>query len=1135
MTSARVRFTFGFIIVAALIQLLDPALEGQVATGNFTGTVVDSSGAVVPGVTVKLTNTGTGFSRTVTTNERGDYQAPLMPLGTYEISAEFRGFQRKVLTGITLQVDQTAVIRIEMSPGGVTETVQVTTTTPLLESQESSLGQVIENKRIVELPLNGRNPFQLGLLAGGVTPFAGLTTNLPFAAGGGRHSANDILLDGVDNNNRMFRGSSGRNGVNFIPSVDAVQEFKVKTNNFSAEYGRSAGYTVNATIKAGTNAFHGSLFEFLRNDILDANNFVANYAGQPKAKFRQNQFGGTFGGPVVLPGYNGRNKTFFFADFQGTQVRQAAGSSLSDLPPEAFRAGNFSQTSRLIYAPASRRMGPTGLVTADPFPNNTIPRNLLDPVALKVQDLIPLPNVGAPGQTTRNYFSVNPRATKWNQGDIRVDQRLSKDSNLMVRVSLAQQSEPTTGTFIFSPRDTIRNTRNAVLTETHIFSPTMVNEFRFGFNRTNSSGIALRDKESTAFVAENGLRSGPVTGFPILSFNYSGEKFGSAQFSEFSGSLSDLIFENNFQWADNVTIIRGNHSLKTGAEIRRFQFNRMREVPFRANYVFGALFSANPSVTAATGLPYAEFLLGIPSSVVEDHTVDWARQRDLYAGAFIQDDWKMTPRLTFNLGFRYDLYTQPVDARDNGGVFDPYLAGPTGRLGVIRRPGKDGNTRAVVEGDHNNFAPRFGFAYQATPKFVIRGGYGIFYCQREQNDEATVIGDTILNFMVINMPPVNGATTVAPPMRFTTPLNIESKVDPFFSKFDAKNPLSSDAGSANAPDIKNSEDPMLQQFNLSLQYEFSPGFLVEAAYSGARGIRWVQRLNVNQVRFEDALRGLTSSADRPFPFINSAIGVDTSNVNNWYNSVNLRVERRLSKGLTALANYTVSKNIDTGNSGSSTYASAVNVTVMDNYNLWRERGLSPLDITHKFVLSTLYELPFGPGQRFLNRGGAAGHLFGGWQVNGILMLRSGFPTDMNVAPLPPVNALRNRPDVVLGQPTRVSNPGFDQFFNPKAFAVPPKVPDYRGVPIQTYGNAGRNIVRGPSSRNLDFSLFKSFRTSEATSLQFRAEAFNLSNTPTFNLPNARNAPLTVGNADFGKLTGSGSVGRQLQFGLKLVF
>jgi len=330
----------GIALLAAMLAGR-AAMFGQAATGNLRGAVVDSSNAAVPNASVKLINVNTMVQRVVVTNENGDFNGPSMPIGDYQVITEVPGFQRSVLSGVNLQVDQTATLRIVLQPGAVSETVEITAAAPLLESQTSSIGQVIENKRIIELPLNGRNPFALGLLAGGTTPFYGLTTNLPFIGGGGRHSANDILLDGVDDNLRNYAGSVGRNGVSYIPSVDAVEEFKVKTNNFAAEYGRSAGYTMNATIKSGGNQFHGDAFEFLRNDKLDANNFVSNFAGQPKTKFRQNQFGGTLGGPVDLPKYRGKDRTFFFVDYQGTRIRQAAGSSLSDVAPDAFRRGDF--------------------------------------------------------------------------------------------------------------------------------------------------------------------------------------------------------------------------------------------------------------------------------------------------------------------------------------------------------------------------------------------------------------------------------------------------------------------------------------------------------------------------------------------------------------------------------------------------------------------------------------------------------------------------------------------------------------------------------------------------------------------------------------------------------------------------
>ena len=1121
-----------WICITALFSLFSAGALAQVTTGNLRGTVLDATEAVIPNVTVTLVNTGTGSQRVVTTNESGDFNAPFMPLGDYQITAEVAGFQKKVINGIQLQVDQTAIIRIVLEPGAVTQSIEVTSSSPLLEAQTSSLGQVIENKRIIELPLNGRNPFALGLLAGGTTPFQGLNTNIPFIAGGGRHSANDILLDGVDDNIRNFAGNVGRNGVSYVPSVDAVQEFKVKTNNFAAEYGRSAGYTVNATIKSGSNSFHGSLFEFLRNDLLDANNFISNFAGRPKAKFRQNQFGGTIGGPVRLPHYNGRDRTFFFFDYQGTEIRQAAGSSLRDVAPASWRTGDFSSSTRRIFDPRTRSLSTAGVVTALPFLNNRIPQDQLDPTVLKYQTLMPLPNVGSQESSSRNFLSTSPSELGRKQGDVRIDHQLFKGNNLMGRFSFSQQSQPSQGAYIYSPQETLFNTRNAALSDTHLFSPTVVNEFRFGFNRSNSSQVALKAADGIAFAAQNKLQSGSVIGFPAVDFTFTGDSFGPAQFSGFGAAASNLIFENSFQWADHLSIIRGNHSLKMGGELRRFRFDHLPTFPASGDYFFGATFTGNPSLAEQTGVPYADFVLGLPTIVTGQSQIDWSRQRDLYAGLYIQDDWKISRRLTLNYGLRYDLFTQPVDALDTGGVFDPYAKSGLGRFGVIQVPGKNGFSRAIVRGHHLNFAPRFGFAYQATPKLVVRGGYGFFFSQREQNRQVTEIANTLTNFRIITTPIVNAQTTVTPPIRFTSPLTVESQLDPDFSKYDAKNSL----GTAFlAADIGNSKYPMLQQFNLSLQREFVPGLLVEASYAGARGEHWVQRINVNTIRFEDALAGRSTQADRPFPFVQQSIGWDTAVVNNWYHSFNLRVERRFSQGLTFLANYTISKSLDSGGSGNSLFDQQGDTRALDAYNLKLERGISPIDIPQKFVTSALYELPFGPGKRFLRTHGIAGQLFGGWQVNGILTLRKGFPTDLRFPQNPPVFNTANRPDRVLGQPVLVPNPGFDQYFNPAAFAPPPKVPDVRGALLQTFGNAGRSILRGPGSRNVDLSMFKEFRTSEKTMLQFRAEAFNLSNTPTFTLPTAVSAALTVTNSAFGKLTGSQTVGRQIQFGLKFLW
>lgn len=1126
------------ILLAAVLMAISSPATGwaQSATGNIRGTVSDTSGGVLPNCSVTVTHVNTGLQRVVATNGQGDFNVPSVPVGEYKISIGLAGFQTKTINGLVLQVDQTATVAATLEPGAVNQTVEVTAAAPVLDSQTSSVGQVIENKRIVDLPLNGRNPFQLGALSGGTVAFLGLTTNLPILAGGGRHNSNDILLDGVDDNLRSYGGKVGRAGLTFIPSVDAVEEFKVKTNNFAAEYGHAAGYTMNATIKSGTNQYHGAAYEFLRNDKLDANNFVSNYSGKPKAKFRQNQFGATLGGPLRLPHYDGHDKTFFFVDYEGLQVRQAATSSLLDLPPASFRSGNFSSISTRIYDPATRRLGANGVVTDDPFPDNVIPTNRLDATALAFQSLLPALDTGAADSVSRNYLAVSPQSTHRNQGDLKIDHRLNGKNNLMARVSISNQFVPSQGSFVYSPQEQLFNTRNAVLSDTHVFAPTVVNEARFGFNRGNTSAHATLATEANDFTAKAGMAFGPIFGFPSLYWNSTGlSQGGQTEFSNFSGSKTNFGFENTFQFADHLSVVRGAHTFKMGVDIRRFRYDRLLSVPASGSYYFGPTYTANPSISQPGGLPYADFLLGLPSSVTNQNSIDWSRQRDLYVGPYFQDDWKVSRRLTLNLGLRYDLYTQPVDAKGTGGMFDANGRSSTGRLGIIRVPGKDGSSMAIVEGHHRNIAPRVGFAYQAAPKFVVRGGWGIFFSNREQNDQTTDMAMSLLNFRIINMPQVLRDTTVDPPYHFNSPLAVDSLLDPQFSRFSASSPLSSDAGSSNAADIPFSPFPMLQQYNLSLQYELLPNLLVETTYAGARGVHWVQRIDLNQVTFENALLGKNTQADRPINFLASSMGLDTADVSNWYNSFNLRVERRFSKGLTLLANYTIAHATDSGNAGISTYGNQANTRAMNSYNLSLEHSLSPLDIPKKLVLSGNYELPVGRGKPLNVHNAWLNHIVGGWQTNGVLVLRSGLATDVSVSQVPPVFGTINRPDRVLGQDLLVPNAGFDQYFNPAAFKVPATVPDYKGTPIQPFGNSGRMVLRGPGQRNVDLSLFKNFRMGEKRRVEFRAEAFNLSNTPTFNLPSPTSAALTVGNSGFGKLGSSQSVGRQVQFGLKFVW
>jgi outer membrane receptor protein involved in Fe transport len=1113
------------LLIATLSQL--PA---QVASGTIVGAVADSSGAVIPNASITIVHQATKDTRQTRTNERGEFNVPFVRIGEYAVTAESQGFRSQMQTGIVVQVDQTVKIEFSLQVGTISEQVEVTAAAPLIDTSTSSLGQVITNKKILDLPLNGRNAFALGLLAGNTIPMQGMGTNLPFVTGGGRFALNDVLLDGIDNNTSVTGGSIGRNGIAYTPSVDAVDEFKVKTSNFSAEFGRSAGGVISATTKSGTNELHGSAWEFLRNDKLDANNFFSNAGGVPRQAFKQNQFGFTLGGPVEIPKiYKGRDRTFFFGDYDGTRRRTTASSSVLDIPPLAFRKGDFSAYRAPIFDPRARRIGPTGSVISTPLPGNVIPPSLLNPAALAVLELLPAPNFGGPEAQSRNYLRIAPRPFTNDQFDVKIDHRLGASDTMFGRFSLANASNPGVGNFdgfIGGGSSSIRNARNAVFSETHIFSPNVVNEFRAGYTRHNGSSVPNDTAEGVAFANKHNVAMFPfpLLAFPGITFAFSGQISSATQFTGIGGGNPDLAIENTFQWADNISITRGNHTFKAGADVRRYRFDAING---GGTLLFGSIFSSS-SDTPGSGAPLADFLMGYPSGTDGRQLLDWTRQRDLYAGVFFQDDWKISPRLTINMGLRYDLYTQPVDARDRGGLFDS-------RTGFMVLPGQDGYSRAIVNPDHNNFAPRLGFAYSATSKFTIRSGGGIFFARREQNNGVTQIGANIPNTPAVLFPVVSASATVAPPVTINTPLQV-GQTDPRFTGITAANPVSFNT---RTPDFLNVPVPYVGQWNLSLQYALQTDLLLEVSYSGAKGTKLIVRQNLNQIRLQDALAGRTTQADRPYPHINNTVGVDAAIGNSIYNSLNVRVEKRYSAGFSFLTNYTWSKNIESNGNGDSSYNQNGGTTLpLDTYNLWRERSYAPLDVPHVFNFNYGYELPFGSGKALLNMKGPANWLLGGWQINGIFTVRSGFPTDIRSARIPSGNqmyATLNVPDRVTGVSMYLPDRSVDGFFNPAAFTDPPQVRNARGNPITLFGNSARRVARGPGSTNLDFSLFKNFRPRELLNVQFRAEAFNLSNTPTFTLPSASNPALTIGNPNFGKLASSSATGRQIQFGLKLNF
>ncbi|HEX4032016.1 MAG TPA: TonB-dependent receptor [Terracidiphilus sp.] len=1112
------------------------AAWAQIETGTIIGVVQDGNGKFVPNATVTLTQTATGQLRQAQTDERGAFNAQFMPLGTYSVTVTAEGFQKKTLSGITLQVDQTANLTIVLAVGSVSQSVEVTAAAPLVDTTTSSLGQVIDNHEVLSMPLNGRNAFALGLLVGNTAPVQGIGTNLPFVGGSGRFSSGDVSLNGIDDNTFATAGSIGRNGYAIVPSVDAVEEFKVMTHNFAAEYGHAAGTIVSATLKAGTNQFHGAVFEFLRNDDFDANNFFTNRAGLPRTPFHQNQFGATVGGPIL------HNRVFFFGDYQGTRESTKSGSSIESVPPMAWRSGDFSSSSTVIYDPTTRHIGPNGTVVATSFlaetGANKIPANQINPTATAILALIPDPNYGPAGASANNYFYAPTQSSNTDQGDIRVDATITEKNHLFGTYSISNNFQPAVGSFpgwIGGGSAALNDNDQITVSDVHIFAPTLINELRAGYlynNGTQPGG----GPEGGAFGTSIGLALLPASPlqFPAISFSYSGAAANTTvEFTGIGPASLNLNTLQTRQLADNMSWTHGRHSIKWGADIRESLFDVLKGGP---GSVYGAIFSSS-SDAPGSGLPLADFLMGFPANTNGIPMIAKGRQRTAYFGGYIQDDWKQSNKLTLNMGLRYELYTQPIDQNNVGSLFDI----TTGQFAI---PGHTPYSRAMVNGDHNDWGPRVGFAYQAFPKWVVRGGYGVFYAMRDQNQQTTQFSGNTPNIPTIVVPTITAAQTVTPPYNMNTPINTVPATDSL-AGFTAASPYS---GQIKTQSLQHALMPRLMQYNLDLQYQLNPTLLFEASYSGARGSNFASFfIDENQEPFSYALNGTNTQANRPFPYMGSSVlaVLDTSTQN--YNALNLKAQQQITHGLQFLANYTWQKNMETNGDGPDSFNQTATSVALYTYDLAREKGVAPLNISQIASVSALYSLPLGSGKQFLNVNGPLDYVLGGWVVNGILSLRTGFPSDINTNVVPPTFQTYNVASCVAGVPKKLPNAGVDGYFNPAAFTVPLTTPSTSGAQITEFGNCGHFPVTGPGSKNLDSSLFKNFYFSEShrTYLQFRAEAFNTTNTPTFALPGASNVTLTCEgapgavcnskNPNFGKLVNGSATGRQLQFAAKLYF
>lgn len=1086
-------------------------------TAGLNGTVTDSSGAVVPDVRVTLTSAETGARREALTNEAGLYQFPLLQPGVYSLSVQKQGFKQVTEEGFQLQLNQVARIDFTLSPGAVSDTIDVKAVAPLLEASTSSVGQVIETKAVSDLPLNGRNFAQLAILGPGVTG-VGYSASGTIGSGtrpddmrpgtelfsnGNREQSNNFMLDGVDNN---FR----RNGlITLRPSVEAVREFKIQTNLFEAEQGRNPGATINVITKSGTNQYHGTAYEFLRNGTLDARNFFAK-PGAPKPPFEQNQFGGSFGGPIK------HDKLFFFADYEGFRKRQGTFASVNTVPIAAFRNGDFT-SAKPIYNPFTVRPAPgtPSGYTRDPFPGNIIPKSLFDAVTSRLIQAYPLPDTGA---LVNNQITNPVQRQNWDQGDIRADYNVGANNTLFGRFS--QQNTLTLPPSTFGLRtipglstpvgvgnsSTYAGTNtlvahHAVIAGTHVFSPTFILDARFGYGRFNLH--ALKDG------AEAGANLGEKLGVHNANqgpFSYGLPIFAPSNYTGIGGpaSLPTLRLENTFNPNISFTKLWKSHTFKWGTNIVRRQI-----IDFQTNqgdglFSFDPTFTSDPNRTGSTGDSMASFLLGTPSGISQDFLLVWPGIRTMEIGSYVQDDWKVNSRLTLNIGLRYEYTPPPVEVSNRWANFN--IA--TGKLMIA---GVNTDRQAGVQNNNANWAPRFGFAYRVRSNTVIRGGAGIFY-NTQGNGSALFRLHRQLPF---------GPSYVATVDQFSpTPARVQDGLPPI-PKVDINTLISNPVGSFNSVPA-NYKNGYAQQFNFGVEQELpSWSTVLKAFYVGNLARDVDSSFNINT---PDPGPG-TPASRRPLrniaPGVVNVTYADTSGAAN-YHSLQLTLERRFSGGLALLGAYTYSHSIDNvplqqGGGSDGPIPQDIRYRFLD-------RGTSGFDIKHRVSQSAVYDLPFGRGKRFNIENRLVNHIFGGWQANGILTWQTGLPFTPVLATAVS-NAGGSRPDRLgsgeLSNPT--INHWFDTSFNtPGAAWATPKQ--------YTYGNAGRNILRGPHRTNLDFSIFKQIRLTERFSVQFRSEFFNIFNHPQFDLPNA-----TIGNAAAGVISSTVGTPRDIQFSLRLMF
>ena len=1071
---------FAFLLLSA------SAAFSQTAT--LGGRVTDTTDAVIPATRITVVNEATAAQRQVQTNEAGLYAVPSLAPGRYRILVEQDGFRSINRTGVVLEVDQRAEINFTLEVGEVTEQIEVTANAIQLNTVDASRGQVIENQRIVDMPLNGRNYNQLALLsAGTVQPVGGRFGG--FSVGGQRTTQNNFILDGVDNNGAELAGAQ-RRGEMVQPSIDAIQEFKVQTNSYSAEYGRAMGGVVNVTTKSGTNALHGTLFEFLRNEKLDAKNFF-DPANRPKPPFKRNQYGFSVGGPLYLgPKMDYRNKIFWFGDLEQTKIRETR-TATSTIPTLRMRNGDFGE-----LLPGETIDDP---ITDQPFPNNVIPSDRIDPVSQTLINLYPDPQNSDLGA---NFVNQSPRVEDAKKWDTRIDFIPGASNNFSWRLSAHSFDRPQALTLpppaFGGGNDQIVEGINTGATWNRILSPNLLLSIRGAWN----FGLFKRDNPAAAggelLNDRYGIQGANNTipgGFSIQSITgYTNVGLGA--FNPVDRDSQNRQFVTDLSWT------KGSHNIKTGFNFIRSQnniFNIRHEI---GTYTYNGRFS---------GDGMADFLLGMASQYRFQTRIQVQLRQALWAG-YVNDDWKITPKLTLNMGVRYEFLQPWVDNKNRLGVFD--ITTDPNNPQLFFAEGNTSFTRAGYRSDKNNFMPRFGFAYKVTPKTVIRSGYGIFYAYMEPYGDAQyLIGNPPNAYGVDLRSGANDPAVLLKDGPAAGSLELENATGLTFSSYNRDPELS-----------------YAQQWNFNIQHELGANWLFETGYSGSRGAHLLRRYDGN---FSppgpgniNAKRRYSSASIPGTDIVTSPLGeviFYNQDGNSFYHAWVSKIEKRFSSGFTLLGSHTWSKNIGDvcGNAASGNTSGC---GFQDLRDLTLERSLDNQDVPQRFVVSGLYELPFGRGQKYgSNMPKALDYIFGGWGIGSIVTWSSGRPYSVTIGGNPAnsgSHGVVNRPNVNGDPHLDGDQRTLQEDFDTSAFS---RQDDFQ------IGTLGRNTMRQRAFFNWDFAALKDFTITEDVRLQFRFESFHFTNTPRFG-----QAGNTFGTANFGRIT-SAETPRNMQLGLKVIW